>query len=98
MKKIMTVAALFSVILTQNLFADDIRVLSIKEDHQVLLRDADTGEEWLAMEGDSIEGWIIISIEKNKVVLRKESVEESSDVIVKTIELPNKVVLTPGRG
>ena len=97
MKKFIIASALFSVIFTQNLFAEDLRILSINEDNQALIRDADTGDEWLVIEGDNISGWTIISIENNKIVLRKESDEENSETIVKTIGLPNAVLLPPGK-
>ena len=51
MKSIIAAILLALFICAQNAYSENLKVLEINEEQQVLIRDDDTGEEWLAPEG-----------------------------------------------
>ena len=71
--------------------SENLKVLEITEEQQVLIKDYDTGEEWLALEGDEIKGWVITSVKENQVVIWKEAYGNMQDAIVKKLTMPNKL-------
>jgi hypothetical protein len=73
MYRVIIVAILATFTMSLSVYGQNFKVLAVEEDSQeVVLRDKDTGEQWLARVGDEIEGWTIVEVTKNKVVMRKE--------------------------
>ena len=95
MNKILPAALLALLLSVQITNAENLKVISITEELQALLKDNDTGEEWLALEGDEIGGWKVMSVEKDRVVIRKEVEAYFPSAIIKTIILPDKLRAMP---
>ena len=92
---------ILSVVLAIFLFAhsaqaQSFNLKSISEDlREAVLVDKDTGAEWAVGEGDEVEGWSIVKIKKNCVVIRKEIEGEEHQAIVRTLTLPKKLGVMP---
>jgi len=76
-------AIILSVFLsTQYAYAQSLYLKTISEDLQeAVLVERDTGVEWVVGEGDVVEGWSIMKIKKNCVLIRKE-IEYFSNIMV----------------
>ena len=95
MKSIIAAILLALFICAQNAYSENLKVLEINEEQQVLIRDDDTGEEWLAPEGYEVKGWIITSVKENRVVIRKDADGNLQKAIVKTLTMPKKLKVIP---
>jgi L-cysteine desulfidase len=60
-------------------YSQNFKVKTVDENSkEVVLQDKDTGEEWLAREGDEVEGWRIMAITKDHVTIAKINQEMES--------------------
>jgi len=81
---ILTILATFTISLPA--YSQNFKVLAVDEGFQeVLLHDRDTGNQWLVRVGDEIEGWTIVEVTKNRVVMRKEG---AGNISHKAITMP----------
>jgi len=86
MYRVIILAILATFTMSLSVYGQNFKVLAVEEDSQeVVLRDKDTGEQWLARVGDEIEGWIIVKVTKNQVVMRKEA---EGNISHKAITMP----------
>ena len=97
MYKCLIIIFLTAFIFAHSAYAQSFRVISISEDLEAVLVDRETDEEWVASEGDEIEGWTIVEVTKARVVIRKEPEWDESYAIIRTLILPKKVGVMPVR-
>ena len=61
---IIMLAAFF--LISQNIYALNLNLQSIDQEFsEAILVDRDTGDTWIAMEGDTIQEWLVIEINEN---------------------------------
>jgi len=54
-------------------YSQNLEVQSVDEESkEVVLRDRDTGEEWVAKAGEEVEGWRIVKISRDQVTIVKQ--------------------------
>ena len=90
----MIICALFLV--SQNTYALNLNLQSIDQKlSEATLIDRDTGDTWIAMEGDYIGDWRVTEINENSVKIRKEAAGDMEYHIIRTLLLPKKMNLMP---
>ena len=93
MYKTIFISILSLFLFAQSVYALNLNIKFINENLQeAVLIDSDTGNEWIVMVGDEVEGWIIKQIKKSSVVIKKEVVEGKPYRVVKILILPNRIV------
>jgi hypothetical protein len=97
MYKVIIVTIIICLFSIQSGYALELSLKSIDiESQEAVLIDKDTGEEWIVIKGDNIEGWIVDEITENSVVIIKLD-EGSSEGIARTLTLPKIKSITPVR-
>lgn len=92
MRRIILLAIMVLCIYVQNAFAFNLNIESInKESGEATLIDRDTENEWVVTEGDEIEGWIIMEINDNNVLIKKEAQGNMPYGISKRLTLPKSI-------
>jgi len=98
MHRLILIVFLAIFLFAHSAYAQSLHLKSISEDLQeVVLIERDTGAEWVAREGDVVEGWSIVAIKKNRVVIRKAIEGEKHQAIVRTLTLPKKLGVMPAQ-
>jgi hypothetical protein len=100
MYKVIILMILLTLAVSLPAYGQNFQVRAVEEDpQQVVLRDKDTGKEWVVRAGDEIEGWAIIEVKKNRVVMRKKVPGDiSHKAIVCTIPIPQCYTVVPVSG
>jgi hypothetical protein len=86
MYRVIIVMILVTFTISLPAYSQNFKVLAVEEGSQeVVVRDRDTGKQWVVRVGDEIEGWIIVKVTKNQVVMRKEA---EGNISHKAITMP----------
>ena len=79
MKKIMILITLLTLMIACPAHSQNFEVKTVDvASKEVVLQDKNTGEEWLAREGDEVEGWKIMAITSDYVSIAKIDEEMES--------------------
>lgn len=92
MYKIILTIIIALLLCAQSASALNLNLKSIDEDRQeATLLDRDTENEWVVTEGDEIEGWVIMEINENNVLIKKKAQGKMKYGISKRLTLPKDV-------
>jgi hypothetical protein len=73
MNKAIIPIILLILIAAQPVYSQNFKVKMVSEDlTEVVLKDINTGEEWVANFGDEVEGWKIVKIRNDQVTIVKQ--------------------------
>jgi hypothetical protein len=85
--KIIIYQILIMFILTAAAFGQGFYVKSISKDYQtVMICEKGTSRKWKVQKGDKIDGWTIVDIQQDKVIMRGEPDEDQ--IMVHQMTLP----------
>jgi hypothetical protein len=74
---VMILILLISLTWVPSVYAKNFQVKNIGEDGQtVVIKDNETNMEWEVKKGDDIDGWTVIEMDRDKVILEKQPDDE----------------------